>query len=211
MCFWLNCVQFLSLALFVIHFPQYCVQCASDSKQLSYEDLRSIEKGSEMLQLVHPVKNSIPLIFKHHIYTHISVDSSQNSNGHFPVLFLSLSKYSSWRRAKNSVRFCCVCAFWLQHVVPGVLKFERFWNCTPEWRILRALSWLWICCINTRTSAFVIFTKDWVNLLHCQLLAWHAHYLFFSRYYGSLWMCIIITPSLYELRALSTSGESIVL
>lgn len=136
MCFWWNYVQFLSLALFVRHFLQYCVQCASDSKQLSYEDLRSIEKGSEMLQLVHPVKNSSPLIFKHHSYTHISVDSSQNSNGHFPVLFLSLSEYSSWRRAKNSVRFRCLCAFWLHKDMPGVLKFES-WNCTPELGVLR--------------------------------------------------------------------------
>lgn len=195
----------------VRHFPQYCVQCASDSKQLSYEDLRSIEKGSEMLQPVHPVKNSSPLIFKHHSYTHISVDTSQNSNGHFPVLFLSLSEYSSWRRAKNSVRFRCVCAFWLHQEVPGVLNFKSFWNYTPEWGVLRGLLWMWICCTNTLTSAFVIFTKDWVNLLHCQLLAWHAHYLIFSRYYGSVWMCIIIAPSLYELRALSIYIQSIVL
>ncbi|XP_011607865.2 semaphorin-7A [Takifugu rubripes] len=80
-------------------------ECASDSKQLSYEDLRSIEKGSEMLQLVHPVKNSIPLIFKHHIYTHISVDSSQNSNGHFPVLFLSLNSGGVHKVLHNSQGF----------------------------------------------------------------------------------------------------------
>lgn len=191
--------------------PNIVCQCVSDSKQLSNEKLRSIEKGSEMLHLVHPVKNSSPLIFKHHSYTHISVDSSQNSNGHFPVLFLSLSEYSCWRRVKNSVRFHCVCAFWLHQNMHRVLKFKSFWNCTPEWRILRALLCMWICCINTLTSAFVIFTKDWVILLHCQLLACHPHYLIFSRYYGSVGMCIIIAPSLYELRALSVSGESIVL
>ncbi|XP_056881677.1 semaphorin-7A isoform X2 [Takifugu flavidus] len=80
-------------------------ECASDSKQLSSEDLRSIEKGSEMEDLVHPVKNSIPLIFKHHIYTHISVDSSQNSNGHFPVLFLSLNSGGVHKVLHNSQGF----------------------------------------------------------------------------------------------------------
>lgn len=199
------------IGLFVRHFPQYCVQCVLDSKQLSYEKLRNIEKGSEMLHLVHPVKNSSPLIFKHHSYTHISVDSSQNSNGHFPVLFLSLSEYSSWRIAKTSVRFRCVCAFWLHHDMHRVLKFESFWNCTPEWRILRALLCMCICCINTQSLVNITNMLVRVILLHFQLLAWHAHYLTFSCYYGSVGMCIIITPSLYELRALSISGESIVL
>lgn len=77
-----------------------CVQCVPDSTALSSEVLRNIEKGSELKDLVQPLSSSSPLIFRHHSYTHISVDPSWRSSD-FQVLFLTLREYSSstwWRR-----------------------------------------------------------------------------------------------------------------
>lgn len=68
-------------------------QCVSDSRTLSADVLRRIEKGPEMVEPVRPLRNSSPLIFRHHSYTHISVDPSHNSNAQ--VLFLSLREYRS--------------------------------------------------------------------------------------------------------------------
>lgn len=80
-----------------------CVQCVLDSTKLFAEMLRNIEQGPEMLQPVQPLGSSSPLIFRHHSYTHISVDPSQHSRD-FQVLFLSLREYSSstwWRRLRK--------------------------------------------------------------------------------------------------------------
>ncbi|KAM4592356.1 semaphorin-7A [Odontesthes bonariensis] len=57
--------------------------CVPDSTRISPEILRRIEKASEMEQWVQPMNNSGPLLFNHHSYTHIYVDTS--------VMFLSLN------------------------------------------------------------------------------------------------------------------------
>ncbi len=68
-------------------------QCVSDSTKIPLETLRMIENTSEMEQWVQPMDNSGPLLFNHHIYTHIYVDSSQQKrNNLHPVLFLALSE-----------------------------------------------------------------------------------------------------------------------
>lgn len=69
------------------------LQCVSDSTKISVEDMNTIEQGSEMEDAVKPLTYSTPLIFKHHSYTHIFVDSSQfkNDSQHM-VLFLTLSE-----------------------------------------------------------------------------------------------------------------------
>lgn len=70
-----------------------CLQCVLDSTKISVEDLNKIKDGSEMEDAVQPVTFSTPLIFKHHSYTHIFVDSSQFKNdSQHVVLFLTLSE-----------------------------------------------------------------------------------------------------------------------
>ncbi|XP_034729177.1 semaphorin-7A isoform X1 [Etheostoma cragini] len=64
-------------------------QCVADSTKLSSEALRLIIMNTELHEWVRPVYNSSPLLFNHHSYTHIYVDSSQNN--HPAVLFLSLN------------------------------------------------------------------------------------------------------------------------
>ncbi|XP_072236246.1 semaphorin-7A [Leuresthes tenuis] len=57
--------------------------CVPDSAKISPEILRRIERASEMEQWVQPMNNAGPLLFNHHSYTHIHVDTS--------VMFLSLN------------------------------------------------------------------------------------------------------------------------
>ncbi|XP_026233577.1 semaphorin-7A-like [Anabas testudineus] len=66
--------------------------CVEDSRKIVPETLRIIEKTPEMVDWVRPADNSGPLLFNHHNYTHIYIDSSQNqTNRDHTVLFLSLS------------------------------------------------------------------------------------------------------------------------
>ncbi|XP_028420164.1 semaphorin-7A isoform X3 [Perca flavescens] len=64
-------------------------QCVADSTKIPLDALKMIIENSEMEEWVRPVNNSGPLLFNHHSYTHIYVDSSQNN--HPTVLFLSLN------------------------------------------------------------------------------------------------------------------------
>ncbi|KAM8762855.1 semaphorin-7A isoform 1-T1 [Acanthopagrus schlegelii] len=67
-------------------------RCVEDSTKLPLETLNMIKLTSEMQDWVRPVKNSGPLVFGHHRYTHIYVDSSPNKGSNdYPVLFLSLN------------------------------------------------------------------------------------------------------------------------
>lgn len=68
------------------------LQCVADSTRIPLDTLKKIEKTSEMEQWVRPVDNSGPILFNHHSYTHIYVDSSQHKRNSHPVLFLSLSE-----------------------------------------------------------------------------------------------------------------------
>ncbi|XP_047436629.1 semaphorin-7A [Mugil cephalus] len=64
-------------------------ECVADStSQISSEILTMIERTTEMDDWVLPVKNSGPILFSHHNYTHIYADKWNND---FTVLFLSLS------------------------------------------------------------------------------------------------------------------------
>lgn len=63
---------------------------------------------------VRPVKYSF---FKHHVYTHISVDSSQLGSGRFPVLFLALSEYST-RQERSPGKM------WILHAL--VTRYTRY-------------------------------------------------------------------------------------
>ncbi|KAL6112761.1 uncharacterized protein ACO6RY_11199 [Pungitius sinensis] len=63
-------------------------ECFADSKTIAKTVLRMIESNSEMEESVQPVDNSGPLLFNHHVYTHIHVHEMHNSN--LTVLFLSL-------------------------------------------------------------------------------------------------------------------------
>ncbi|XP_029942813.1 semaphorin-7A-like [Salarias fasciatus] len=66
--------------------------CVEDSSKISLNILRMIDKNSELEDWIHPVGNSNPLLFSHHNYTHISVDSfQQKDNSQHPVIFLSLN------------------------------------------------------------------------------------------------------------------------
>uniref|UniRef100_A0A669EE50 Semaphorin-7A n=1 Tax=Oreochromis niloticus TaxID=8128 RepID=A0A669EE50_ORENI len=66
--------------------------CVNDSTKLQVDTLKKIDKTSEMEQLVHPVGNSGVLLFSHHKYTHIHVDSKPNSRSRNQnVIFLSLN------------------------------------------------------------------------------------------------------------------------
>lgn len=67
-------------------------KCVPDSKAISLGTLKIIERTSEMEDWVRPVNKTGPLLFNHHIYTHIYIDSSQDrkKNKH-PVLFLTLN------------------------------------------------------------------------------------------------------------------------
>uniref|UniRef100_A0A668UMM2 Sema domain-containing protein n=1 Tax=Oreochromis aureus TaxID=47969 RepID=A0A668UMM2_OREAU len=66
--------------------------CVNDSTKLPVETLKKIDKSSEMEQLVHPVGNSGVLLFNHHKYTHIQVDSKPNNRSRNQnVIFLSLN------------------------------------------------------------------------------------------------------------------------
>ncbi|XP_031602310.1 semaphorin-7A-like isoform X1 [Oreochromis aureus] len=66
--------------------------CVNDSTKLQVDTLKKIDKTSEMEQLVHPVGNSGVLLFNHHKYTHIQVDSKPNSRSRNQnVIFLSLN------------------------------------------------------------------------------------------------------------------------
>ncbi|XP_070822197.1 semaphorin-7A [Chaetodon trifascialis] len=75
--------------------------CVRDSTQISLEDLGTIKKTSEMEQLVWPVNRSGPILFNHHIYTHIYVDSSHHKRNNHPVLFLSLNNGGIHKMIKN--------------------------------------------------------------------------------------------------------------
>ncbi|XP_053284736.1 semaphorin-7A isoform X1 [Pleuronectes platessa] len=67
-------------------------ECVEDSRMLSPETLRKIAETSEMVEWVHPVNKSGPLLFNHHNYTHIYADSSQHKrNNPHTVLFLTLN------------------------------------------------------------------------------------------------------------------------
>lgn len=61
----------------------------------------------------------------------------------------------------------------------------HIWEQPPPWPTTEQHVWLWVCCVNTLTSgdAFLIFTKDWVNHLHGQLLVWMPHFQSLSRIY----------------------------
>ncbi|XP_068171926.1 semaphorin-7A-like [Antennarius striatus] len=66
--------------------------CVSDSTKISLDTLRMIKMTAEMQQWVHPVEDFGPLLFKHHMYTHIAVDTLQHRRkDDCPVLFLSLN------------------------------------------------------------------------------------------------------------------------
>ncbi|CAJ1048739.1 semaphorin-7A [Xyrichtys novacula] len=66
-------------------------ECIRDSKGISLDVLKMIEKNSEMEEWVRPVDNSHPILINRHNYTHIYVDSSHSRRAdHHPVLFLSL-------------------------------------------------------------------------------------------------------------------------
>ncbi|KAM9366667.1 semaphorin-7A [Symphorus nematophorus] len=66
--------------------------CVRDSRKIPSDTLKMIEKTSEMEHWVRPVRNSGPILFNHHNYTHIYIDSSQHKrNNDQPVLFLSLN------------------------------------------------------------------------------------------------------------------------
>ncbi|KAF3686895.1 Semaphorin-7A Semaphorin-K1 [Channa argus] len=68
-------------------------ECVADSKSLSLEILKMVEKTSEMDHWVKPFNNSGPLLFNHHHYTYIYVDSSKDKkNDDHIVLFLSTNK-----------------------------------------------------------------------------------------------------------------------
>ncbi|XP_030269967.1 semaphorin-7A-like [Sparus aurata] len=65
--------------------------CVEDSTKIHTTTLNAISPITRMQKWVRPVKNSGPLVFSHHRYTHIFVDSSPNKGGDdYPVLFLSL-------------------------------------------------------------------------------------------------------------------------
>ncbi|XP_057690486.1 semaphorin-7A-like isoform X1 [Corythoichthys intestinalis] len=61
--------------------------CVPDSTRLSLEVLRMTQINSEMEQWVKPVKNSEPLLVRHHVYTHIRADASFTKE--HTLLFLS--------------------------------------------------------------------------------------------------------------------------
>ncbi|XP_049449762.1 semaphorin-7A isoform X1 [Epinephelus fuscoguttatus] len=67
-------------------------KCVKDSTNIAPPILTMIRENSEMENPVWPMKNSGPLLFHHHSYTHIYVDGSQNKeNNDHTVLFLSLN------------------------------------------------------------------------------------------------------------------------
>ncbi|TMS13225.1 Semaphorin-7A [Larimichthys crocea] len=74
-------------------------ECVSDSTKINFQTLMLIKKTSEMEKWILPVNNSGPLLFNHHNYTHINVDSSQHE--HQPVLFLSLNNGGIHKAIKN--------------------------------------------------------------------------------------------------------------
>ncbi|XP_076600205.1 semaphorin-7A [Chaetodon auriga] len=76
-------------------------KCVKDSRTIPLEELRTIEKTSEMEQWVWPVNNSGPILFNHHSYTHIYVDSSHHKRNNHPVLFLSLNNGGIHKLIKN--------------------------------------------------------------------------------------------------------------
>ncbi|XP_013130413.2 semaphorin-7A [Oreochromis niloticus] len=66
--------------------------CVDDSSKLQVDTLKKIGNTSEIEQLVHPVGNSGVLLFNHHKYTHIQVDSKPNNRSRNQnVIFLSLN------------------------------------------------------------------------------------------------------------------------
>ncbi|XP_019935275.2 semaphorin-7A-like [Paralichthys olivaceus] len=66
--------------------------CVRDSTMMTHETLNTIHKTSEMEQWVQPVNKSGPLLFNHHNYTHIYIDSSLGKRNHpYTVLFLTLN------------------------------------------------------------------------------------------------------------------------
>nr|XP_020472823.1 semaphorin-7A-like [Monopterus albus] len=76
--------------------------CIKDSTLTPSEALRIT---SEMEQWVQPMNNSGPLLFNHHNYTHIYVDSSQyKQNYHHIVLFLSLNNGAIHKMMQNKTQ-----------------------------------------------------------------------------------------------------------
>ncbi|XP_074522888.1 semaphorin-7A [Halichoeres trimaculatus] len=66
-------------------------ECVADSTRIPLEVLKIIEENSEMEEWVRPVGNSGPIVFNHHQYTHVYVDSSLSKSVYrHPVLFLVL-------------------------------------------------------------------------------------------------------------------------
>ncbi|TKS69755.1 Semaphorin-7A CDw108 JMH blood group antigen [Collichthys lucidus] len=74
-------------------------ECVPDSTKINFKTLMLIKKTSEMEKWILPVNNSGPLLFNHHNYTHINVDSSQHDQQ--PVLFLSLNNGGIHKAIKN--------------------------------------------------------------------------------------------------------------
>ncbi|XP_034039381.1 semaphorin-7A isoform X2 [Thalassophryne amazonica] len=80
--------------------------CVADSTMLSAQTLKEIEETSEVEDWVQPLNASGPLLFSHHHYKHIAVDTFQDErNNRHTVLFLSLQNGAVHKVMENHEGF----------------------------------------------------------------------------------------------------------